>query len=130
MIGFPTGCSATVFGNLDRLWAQPRVAFRALVGLSVLRILGFVVSSSAPSPDTLCPQFSHRAVCGAMLYARTIAPPRNRLVMGIPVSILGLYFSVLFDLPTGATIVCTFGVVLAAMALVRPLIYRAWPALG
>ena len=51
-------------------------------------------------------------------------------VMGIVVSMLGMYFSVLFDLPTGATIVCTFGVVLAAMALVRPLIHRAWPAFG
>jgi len=28
------------------------------------------------------------------------------------------------DLPTGATIVCTFGVVLALMAAVRPLIVR------
>ena len=51
-------------------------------------------------------------------------------VMGILVSILGMYFSVLFDLPTGATIVCTFGMVLAAMALVRPLIQRARPAFG
>jgi hypothetical protein len=31
---------------------------------------------------------------------------------------------VLFDLPTGATIVCTFGLVLILMGLVRPLIVR------
>jgi ABC-type Mn2+/Zn2+ transport system permease subunit len=35
---------------------------------------------------------------------------------------LGMYLSVVFDLPTGATIVCTFGLVLVAMAAVRPLV--------
>ncbi len=63
---------------------------------------------------------------GAMLYGRTVG---SRLaigwVMGILVSILGMYFSVLLDLPTGATIVCTFGLVLIVMASVRPLIRRA-----
>src|SRR3954471_10615143 len=58
---------------------------------------------------------------GAMLWATRIGP---RLaigwVMGVLVSVLGMYFSVVFDLPTGATIVCTFGVALIAMALVRP----------
>jgi zinc/manganese transport system permease protein len=60
---------------------------------------------------------------GAMLWARHIG---RRLVigwvMGVLVSILGMYFSVQFDLPTGATIVCTFGLVLILMALVRPLV--------
>jgi zinc/manganese transport system permease protein len=62
---------------------------------------------------------------GAMLWARTIG---SRLaigwVMGVLVSALGMYFSVLWDLPTGATIVCTFGAVLIAMALFRPLVVR------
>jgi zinc/manganese transport system permease protein len=62
---------------------------------------------------------------GAMLWASRIG---SRLaigwVMGVLVSGLGMYFSVLFDLPTGATIVCTFGLVLILMALVRPLIVR------
>lgn len=61
----------------------------------------------------------------AMLYAQRIGP---RLaigwVMGVVVSMLGMYFSVQFDLPTGATIVCTFGLVLIIMAVVRPLIQR------
>ena len=56
----------------------------------------------------------------AMLYAERIAP---RLaigwVMGVVVSMLGMYFSVEFDLPTGATMVCTFGAVLVLMALVK-----------
>jgi ABC-type Mn2+/Zn2+ transport system permease subunit len=42
--------------------------------------------------------------------------------MGTIVSILGMYFSVLFDLPTGATIVCTFGLVLIVMALAKALL--------
>ena len=63
---------------------------------------------------------------GAMLWARRIGP---RLaigwVMGVVVSMLGMYFSVQFDLPTGATIVCTFGLVLIVMACLRPLLVRA-----
>ena len=60
---------------------------------------------------------------GAMLFAERIGP---RLaigwVMGVVVSMLGMYFSVQFDLPTGATIVCTFGAVLILMATVRVLL--------
>jgi ABC-type Mn2+/Zn2+ transport system permease subunit len=41
--------------------------------------------------------------------------------MGTVVSALGIYLSVQLDLPTGATMVCTFGLVLILMALVRPL---------
>jgi zinc/manganese transport system permease protein len=59
----------------------------------------------------------------AMLYADRIGP---RLAvgwtMGAIVSALGVYFSLWFDLPTGATIVCTFGLVLILMAIVRPLV--------
>jgi ABC-type Mn2+/Zn2+ transport system permease subunit len=44
--------------------------------------------------------------------------------MGTVVSALGIYLSVKLDLPTGATMVCTFGLVLILMALVRPL-FRA-----
>ena len=63
---------------------------------------------------------------GGMLFSGRVGP---RLaigwVMGTVVSILGMYFSVLFDLPTGATIVCTFGLVLVLMAAARPLIRRS-----
>ena len=62
---------------------------------------------------------------GAMLWASRIG---SRLAigwtMGIVVSALGMYLSVVFDLPTGATIVCTFGLVLVVMALARPLVVR------
>ena len=62
---------------------------------------------------------------GGMLFSSRIGP---RLaigwVMGTAVSMLGMYLSVLFDLPTGAAIVCTFGAALIVMAAVRPLIVR------
>jgi zinc/manganese transport system permease protein len=57
-----------------------------------------------------------------MLYAESVG---RRLAigwsMGTIVSALGVYLSLQLDLPTGATIVCTFGLVLILMAVVRPL---------
>jgi ABC-type Mn2+/Zn2+ transport system permease subunit len=44
------------------------------------------------------------------------------------VSALGVYLSLVLDLPTGATIVCTFGLVLVLMAAVRPLVRQRLPA--
>jgi hypothetical protein len=35
-----------------------------------------------------------------------------------------VYLSLLLDLPTGATIVCTFGLVLVVMAAVKPMFAR------
>jgi zinc/manganese transport system permease protein len=62
----------------------------------------------------------------AMLYAESIG---KRLAigwtMGTVVSALGIYLSVKLDLPTGATMVCTFGLVLILMAAVRPLFQRS-----
>ena len=40
-------------------------------------------------------------------------------------SALGIYLSLKIDLPTGATIVCTFGLVLIVMALVRGFVKRS-----
>jgi zinc/manganese transport system permease protein len=61
-----------------------------------------------------------------MLYADTVG---KRLAigwtMGTIVSALGVYLSLVLDLPTGATIVCTFGAILILMALARPLIRGA-----
>ena len=62
---------------------------------------------------------------GAMLFADRVG---RRLAigwtMGTLVSALGVYFSVLLDLPTGATIVCTFGAVLVAMFMVHLLFFH------
>ena len=56
---------------------------------------------------------------GAMLFAKSIG---KRLAigwsMGALVSALGVMLSFKLDLPTGATIVCTFGISLAVMAAV------------
>jgi len=47
--------------------------------------------------------------------------------MGAAVSAGGVALSFVLDLPTGATIVCTFGLILIIMAVVRPLIQRNAP---
>jgi zinc/manganese transport system permease protein len=87
---------------------------------------GFVVTSSVAIAGVLL-VFCYLIVpsVGAMLFAERIGP---RLAigwtMGTLVSALGVYLSLQVDLPTGATIVCTFGIVLIVMALVRKLIPR------
>ena len=87
---------------------------------------GFVVTRSVAIAGVLL-VFCYLIVpsVGGMLWAGRIGP---RLaigwVMAVLVSALGMYFSVQFDLPTGATIVCTFGLVLTLMAVVRPLVVR------
>jgi zinc/manganese transport system permease protein len=90
---------------------------------------GFVVTSSVSIAGVLL-VFCYLIVpsVAAMLYADTIG---RRLAigwsMGTIVSALGVYFSLKLDLPTGATIVCTFGLVLIIMAAVRPLIQGKSP---
>ena len=87
---------------------------------------GFVVTWSVAIAGVLL-VFCYLIVpsVGAMLYADTVG---RRLAigwtMGTVVSAMGVYLSLALDLPTGATIVCTFGGVLAVMAAVRPLIVR------
>jgi zinc/manganese transport system permease protein len=87
---------------------------------------GFVVTSSVSIAGVLL-VFCYLIVpsVAAMLYSERIG---RRLAigwtMGTIVSALGIYLSVKLDLPTGATMVCTFGAVLILMALVRPLLLR------
>jgi zinc/manganese transport system permease protein len=84
---------------------------------------GFVVTSSVSIAGVLL-VFCYLIVpsVAAMLYAESIG---RRLAigwtMGTVVSALGVYLSLVLDLPTGATIVCTFGLVLILMAAARPL---------
>jgi zinc/manganese transport system permease protein len=90
---------------------------------------GFVVTRSVSIAGVLL-VFCYLIVpsVAAMLYSDRIGP---RLAigwtMGTVVSALGVYFSLMLDLPTGATIVCTFGLVLIIMAAVRPLVQRTAP---
>jgi zinc/manganese transport system permease protein len=87
---------------------------------------GFVVTSSVAIAGVLL-VFCYLIVpsVAAMLYSDTIG---KRLAigwtMGTIVSALGVYLSLQLDLPTGATIVCTFGLVLILMAVCRPLFQR------
>jgi zinc/manganese transport system permease protein len=88
---------------------------------------GLVVTRSVAIAGVLL-VFSYLIVpsVAGMLFAERIGP---RLVIGwamaFVVSMLGMYLSVVFDLPTGATIVCTFGLVLILMAIVRVLLPRS-----
>jgi len=87
---------------------------------------GFVVTSSVAIAGVLL-VFCYLIVpsVGAMLFADRIGP---RLAigwtMGTLVSALGVWLSVMLDLPTGATIVCTFGGVLILMFVVSALLRR------
>jgi zinc/manganese transport system permease protein len=87
---------------------------------------GFVVTSSVSIAGVLL-VFCYLIVpsVAAMLYADRVG---TRLAigwtMGTIVSAMGVYLSLILDLPTGATIVVTFGVVLAVMAAVRPMFRR------
>ncbi len=90
---------------------------------------GFVVTSSVAIAGVLL-VFCYLIVpsVAAMLYAVRIGP---RLAigwtMGTVVSALGVYLSLQLDLPTGATIVVTFGIVLLLMAGIRVLLFRDEP---
>jgi zinc/manganese transport system permease protein len=90
---------------------------------------GFVVTSSVAIAGVLL-VFCYLIVpsVGAMLFADRIGP---RLAigwtMGTLVSALGVYLSVVLDLPTGATIVCTFGGVLVLMFVVHVFLHHGRP---
>ena len=87
---------------------------------------GFVVTRSVAIAGVLL-VFCYLIVpsVAAMLFSDRIGP---RLAigwtMGTVVSAVGVYLSLMLDLPTGATIVCTFGVVLILMAIVRVMVPR------
>jgi zinc/manganese transport system permease protein len=87
---------------------------------------GFVVTSSVAIAGVLL-VFCYLIVpsVGAMLFADRVG---RRLAigwtMGTLVSALGTYLSYYWDLPTGATIVCTFGAVLVSMFLVHLVLFH------
>ena len=110
---------------------DPKMAERSGISIGLWDFLfyasfGFVVTSSVAIAGVLL-VFCYLIVpsVGAMLFADRIGP---RLAigwtMGTLVSALGCYCSVWLDLPTGATIVCTFGAVLLVMFFARQVIWR------
>jgi zinc/manganese transport system permease protein len=87
---------------------------------------GFVVTRSVAIGGVLL-VFCYLIVpsVGGMLFSQRIgARLATGWVMGVVVSMLGMFFSVALDLPTGASIICTFGLVLVMMAAIRPLVVR------
>ena len=111
--------------NHNSAEAQPELNVR-LWDFLFYASFGFVVTSSVAIAGVLL-VFCYLVVpsVGAMLFADRIG---TRLAigwtMGTLVSALGCYCSVLFDTPTGATIVCTFGAVLVVMAVVKALFFK------
>ena len=110
--------------SMDSKGAEARGVSVKLWDFLFYASFGFVVTSSVSIAGVLL-VFCYLIVpsVAAMLYSDTIG---RRLAigwtMGTVVSALGVYLSLVLDLPTGATIVCTFGLVLIVMASVRPLI--------
>jgi zinc/manganese transport system permease protein len=85
---------------------------------------GLVVTSSVAIAGVLL-VFCYLIVpaVAAMMYGESIgARLAIGWTMGTIVSALGVYLSLAWDLPTGATIVCTFGLVLVLMGLLRPVL--------
>jgi zinc/manganese transport system permease protein len=93
---------------------------------------GFVVTSSVAIAGVLL-VFSYLIVpsVAAMLFARSIG---KRLAigwtMGAVVSAIGIMISFQADLPTGATIVCTFGIALLLLAVIWRMTRRPGTALA
>jgi zinc/manganese transport system permease protein len=108
--------------SLDHSKAEASGMSIALWDFLFYASFGFVVTSSVSIAGVLL-VFCYLIVpsVAAMLYADRIG---RRLAigwsMGTIVSAVGIYLSLALDLPTGATIVCTFGIALVVMAMVRP----------
>lgn len=90
--------------------------------------IGFVVTSSVKIAGVLL-VFSYLivpSVC-AMLFSDNL---RTRLILGwltgFLASILGIVTSYYLDLPTGASIVCVFGVILIFMAIMKKCTVKNW----
>jgi zinc/manganese transport system permease protein len=87
---------------------------------------GFVVTSSVTIAGVLL-VFSYLIVpsVAAALFARRIgARLAFGWIVGAVVSAAGVFLSFQYDLPTGATIVCTFGAALALLGALRMMIRR------
>lgn len=88
---------------------------------------GFIVTSSVRIAGILL-VFSYLivpAVCSLLFTDRLAVRLSIAWALGFLVSVAGLYASYALDLPTGATIVCTFGLALIASALLGAVFRRA-----
>jgi zinc/manganese transport system permease protein len=93
---------------------------------------GLVVTSSVRVAGVLL-VFSYLivpALAGIMLGGRTSARLATGWVFGTAVSLVGIAASAVLDLPTGATVVCAFGLMLLVLAVVQLLRGRQSVAAG
>ena len=105
---------------------DPEAAYRAGWNVRLWDFLfyatfGVVVTSSVRIGGVLL-VFSYLivpALAGIMLGGRTAARLGTGWVFGTVVSIVGIAASATLDLPTGATVVCAFGVTLLALAIAQ-----------
>ena len=87
---------------------------------------GFVVTNSVRMAGVLL-VFSFLvvpAVCGVMFAERVWGRLIVGWIVGVAASVLGIWLSVRFDFPTGASVVCAFGAVLVAAAAIKFLLTR------
>jgi zinc/manganese transport system permease protein len=129
----------SVVGLLHWTWRRPFLAISTshanpyATGLSVklwdflfYATFGLVVTSSVAIAGVLL-VFSFLIVPSvtAMLFAKTIG---GRLAfgwtMGAVVSVAGIGASYVFDAPTGAMVVCTFGAAILLLSVLRPLLRK------
>jgi len=110
--------------NFVLISSNPEEAFRKKLNVKAWDLLfyltfGLVVTSSVQIAGVLL-VFSYLIVpaVAAILFAETIV---TRLVIGwlvgLVTSVLGIFLSYQLDLPTGATIVCSFGCVLLVLSV-------------
>jgi len=88
---------------------------------------GFVVTSSVAIAGVLL-VFSYLvvpSVCAMLFAEKTSARLTLGWILGTLVSVVGVAMSFLIDLPTGATIVVTFGVCLLVCLLIKQLLFSA-----
>lgn len=125
-----------VIGFLHWLWRKPFLTISTAPGEAVglgynvklwdflfYATFGFVVTSSVAIAGVLL-VFSYLIVpsVGAMLFSdRVSARLAIGWSMGAIVSLAGMYVSYRFDLPTGAAIICLFGIGLGLMAAFKAL---------
>lgn len=134
-----TGVLYALLGALLYRWREPLSQVShdpvaaAGAGLSLRKwdflfyaILGIVVTSSVQIAGVLL-VFSLLVVptvMGVRLYDDTRRQVVYTLAVGVAAVIIGAAFSYILDLPTGAAIVCTFGLLLALQIGLEPLLQR------
>ena len=101
---------------------------RQRVAVSLKYLQDWESSEAASFLGLSTPVFEQLLFRARKRFARTVAARLTfGWIMGALVSAIGILLSFQWDLPTGATIVCTFGVVLAALRTISMPLMSSWP---